>query len=123
MNIFIGSLPYSLQESELKGFFEEYGEVSSVKIITDKFTGKSKGFGFVEMADDAQALKAIEELNGAEVSGRTIIVNKSEERSSEDRRSGGFNRGGGFNKGGGYNKGGNNRGGDYRGGGDRKPRY
>lgn len=123
MNIFIGSLPYSLQESELKGFFEEYGEVSSVKIITDKFTGKSKGFGFVEMADDAQALKAIEELNGAEVSGRTIIVNKSEERSSEDRRSGGFNRGGGFNKGGGYNKGGNTRGGEYRGGGDRKPRY
>ena len=133
MNIFIGSLPYNLQESELKEFFEEYGEVTSVKIITDKFSGRSKGFGFVEMSDDAQALKAIEELNGAEVSGRTIIVNKSEEKKPEDRRSGGggFNRGGGAgggfnrggNSGGGYNRGGNSGGGRPGGSGDRKPRY
>lgn len=112
MNIFVGSLPFSLEENELREFFEEYGEVSSVKIISDKFTGRSKGFGFVEMPDDAQAQKAIDELNGAEVNGRTIVVNKSEEKKDGPRRSG-FS--GGDNRGGGY--GGGNRGG--YGGGDR----
>ncbi len=120
MNIFVGSLPYSLEENELREFFEEYGEVSSVKIITDKFSGKSKGFGFVEMPDDEQAKKAIAELDGAEVSGRTIVVNKAEEKKDDGRRGGGGfggggNRGGGgggFNKGGGYgDKGGFNKGG------------
>lgn len=77
MNIFVGSLPFSINEADLKDSFEAYGAVSSVKIITDKFTGRSKGFGFVEMPNEAEALKAIEELNGAMVSGRTIIVNKS----------------------------------------------
>lgn len=130
MNIFVGSLPYSLEESELREFFEEYGEVTSVKIITDKISGRSKGFGFVEMSDDAAATKAIDELNGAEVSGRTIVVNKSEEKKDGERRSGGFNRGGGGRPGGaggGFNRGGSggSRGGEYRGGGssDRKPRY
>ena len=109
MNIFIGSLPFSLEETELKEFFEEFGEVTSAKIITDKFTGRSKGFGFVEMPDDEAAKKAIEELNGAEVGGRTIVVNKAEER--KENRKGGFGGGrGGYNKGG-YNKGGNERGG------------
>lgn len=115
MNIFVGSLPFSLEESELRGVFEDFGEVTSVKIITDKFTGRSKGFGFIEMPDDEQAKKAIEELNGAELAGRSIVVNKSEER-KDDRRSfgggnsggGGYNKGGygGGNSGGGYNKGG-----------------
>ncbi len=77
MNIFVGSLPFSINEADLRDSFEAYGAVSSVKIITDKFTGRSKGFGFVEMPNEAEALKAIEELNGATVSGRTIIVNKS----------------------------------------------
>jgi len=113
MNIFVGSLPFSLEENELREFFEEYGEVSSVKIISDKFTGRSKGFGFVEMPDDAQAQKAIDELNGAEVNGRTIVVNKSEEKKDGPRRSG-FS-GGGNSGGGGY--GGGNRGGGYGGGG------
>ena len=112
MNIFVGSLPFSLQENELQEFFEEYGEVSSAKIITDKFTGRSKGFGFVEMPDDAQAQKAIDELNGAEVSGRTIVVNKSEEKKDGPKRSS-FGGGGG----GGYSGGGGNRGGGYGGGG------
>ena len=119
MNIFVGSLPFSLEESELKGFFEEYGEVASVKIISDKFSGRSKGFGFIEMPDEESAKKAIEELNGAEVDGRTIVVNKSEERKDkkrpDTRSGGGYNRGGsgggykGGNggNGGGYNKGGN----------------
>ena len=77
MNIFVGSLPFSINEADLKDSFEVYGTVSSVKIITDKFTGRSKGFGFVEMPNDNEASKAIEELNGATVSGRTIVVNKS----------------------------------------------
>ncbi|MDY0202022.1 MAG: RNA-binding protein [Bacteroidales bacterium] len=121
MNIFCGSLPFRLQESELKEFFEEYGEVSAARIITDKFSGRSKGFGFIEMPDDEQARKAIEELDGAEVDGRTIVVNQAEEK--KERSEGGFRggnqRGGG---GGGYNKGG----GSSRGGGrgsDRRSDY
>ena len=87
-----------MSEAELREAFEEYGEVESAKIIFDKYSGKSKGFGFVEMPNDAEAKKAIEELNGSEVQGRNIIVNESIERT--DRRSnfrGGDNdrRGGG----------------------------
>lgn len=126
MNIFVGSLPFSLEEADLRESFEAYGAVESVKIITDKFTGRSKGFGFVEMSNDDEAQKAIDELNGATVAGRTIVVNKSEPRPEGERRSfnsnsrpgggGGFNRdnnrsggGSGFNRGGGggdYNRGG-----------------
>jgi len=78
MNIFVGSLPFSIDEADLRESFEAYGTVDSVKIITDKFTGRSKGFGFVEMSNDDEAQKAIDELNGATVEGRTIVVNKSE---------------------------------------------
>jgi len=85
MNIYVGSLNFKMNETELREIFEEYGEVASVKIIFDKYSGKSKGFGFVEMPDEAEAKKAIEGLNGTEVSGRNIIVNESIERS--DRRS------------------------------------
>ena len=115
MNIFVGSLPFSLEENELREFFEEYGEVSSVKIISDKFTGRSKGFGFVEMPDDALAQKAIDELNGAEVNGRTIVVNKSEEKKDGPRRSG-FS-GGGNGGSGGYSGGNRSGGGGGYGGG------
>jgi RNA recognition motif-containing protein len=114
MNIFVGSLPFSLEESELRGVFEDFGEVTSVKIITDKFTGRSKGFGFIEMPDDEQAKKAIDELNGAELAGRSIVVNKSEERKDDRRSFGGGNSGGGYNKGG---YGGGNSGGGYNKGG------
>jgi RNA recognition motif-containing protein len=101
MNIFVGSLPFSVKEPELQGTFEKYGEVSSVKIITDKFSGRSKGFGFVEMPDDEQAKQAIAQLNGSQMGGRTIVVNKAEERKEGERRSFGGNRGGGnFNRGG-----------------------
>jgi RNA recognition motif-containing protein len=120
MNIFVGSLPFKIEEGDLQTIFEEYGEVSSVRIITDKFSGRSKGFGFIEMPNDEDAKKAIEHLNGAELEGRTIVVNESEERKP---REGGFNRGGGgggFNRGGdggGFNRGGgagNKRGGGHR---------
>jgi RNA recognition motif-containing protein len=112
MNIFVGSLPFSLEEAKLKELFEEFGEVTSVKIISDKYSGRSKGFGFVEMSDDEQAKKAIEGLNGTEVEGRTIVVNEAEERKPDSRRS---NFGGGHGRGG-DNRGGYNRGGDSRGG-------
>jgi len=115
MNIFVGSLPFNLDEADLRESFEVYGSVSSVKIITDKFTGRSKGFGFVEMENDAEAEKAIEELNGATVEGRTIVVNKSEPKPEGERRSFSNNR----PSGGGYNGGGNSRGGGSYGGGNR----
>lgn len=120
MNIFIGSLPFSIKESELRGYFEKYGEVSSVKIITDKYSGKSKGFGFIEMPDDDNAREAIEGLNESEISGRKVVVNKAEEKRDNNRRSnfrggnnggggGGGNRrsggGGGYQRGGGYGRG------------------
>jgi len=98
MNIYVGSLHYDLTEDELKQIFEEYGEVTSVRIITDKFTGRIKGFGFVEMTDDDTANQAIEELNGSEVKGRTIRVNESIERRDQDRGRGGNRGGGGGNR-------------------------
>ena len=120
MNIFVGSLPFKLEEADLKELFEAYGEVSSVKLINDRETGRSKGFGFVEMPDDESAQQAISALNGSEVSGRTIAVSQAEERKPSERKS--FGGGGGGNRGGGY--GGGNRGGggggysrDNRGGG------
>ncbi len=133
MNIFVGSLPFSIEEADLRESFEAYGAVDSVKIISDKFTGRSKGFGFVEMSNDDEAQKAIDELNGATVQGRAIVVNKSEPKPEGERRSfnGGGNRGGGAgrpggygggdrNSGGGGGYGGNSRGGgDNRGGGNR----
>ncbi|WP_163718345.1 RNA recognition motif domain-containing protein [Mangrovibacterium lignilyticum] len=124
MNIFVGNLNYTITEDDLREIFEEYGELSSVKLISDKFTGKSKGFGFVEMADADEAKKAIEELNGAEVEGRTMVVNESIEKKREprdNRRPGGGGGGfrGGNSRGGGYG-GGENRGGGYGGGGGRR---
>jgi len=104
MNIFVAKLNFDTTESDLQQAFEAFGEVDSVKIITDKFSGRSKGFGFVEMANDEEGQAAINDLNDQEFDGRTIVVKKAEPRE---------NRGGG-NRGGGYNRGG---GGGYRGGG------
>ena len=120
MNIYVGNLHFNVSEDELRKAFEEYGEVSSVKIIADKYSGRSKGFGFVEMSNDDEAQKAIDELNGATVQGRAIVVNKSEPKPEGERRSFNNNRGGDSR--GGYG-GGNSRGGDNRGGGDRGGRY
>ncbi len=129
MDIFVGSLPFKLTEAELQGLFEEHGTVNSVKIIIDKMTRQNKGFGFVEMPDEAEAEKAIAALSGAEVMGRTIVVNKAEpKKEGSERGTGGFNRGGnrgggggfgGGNRGGGFGGGGNRGGGGYSGGGDR----
>ncbi|MCF8231292.1 MAG: RNA-binding protein [Bacteroidales bacterium] len=86
MNIYVGNLHYDLSEDQLREIFEDFGTVNSVKIITDKFSGKSKGFGFVEMADDTEANQAMEELNDAEVKGRSMRVNQARER-TDNRRS------------------------------------
>jgi RNA recognition motif-containing protein len=75
MNIYVGNLSYSVKENELREIFEEYGEVTSVKIITDKYSGRSKGFAFVEMSNESEAKTAIEELNENEIDGRQITVN------------------------------------------------
>ncbi|WP_299582782.1 RNA recognition motif domain-containing protein [uncultured Sunxiuqinia sp.] len=100
MNIFVGNLNYAITEDDMREIFEEYGELTSVKLITDKFTGRSKGFGFVEMANAEEAQKAIEELNGAEVEGRSMVVNESIEKKRDNNRGGGGFRGGN-NRGGG----------------------
>ena len=80
MNIYVGNLDYKVDETDLKEIFEEYGTVSSVKIITDKFTGRSKGFGFVEMENEADAKKAISELNNATLENRAMKVNEARPR-------------------------------------------
>jgi len=84
MNIYVGNLSYGVDEDGLKQTFGEFGEVTSVKIISDKFTGRSKGFGFVEMASDDQGKEAIEALNGKEMDGRNVTVNEARPR--EDNR-------------------------------------
>ena len=102
MNIYVGNLPYNVVEEDLREIFEEYGEVASVKIISDKLTGRSKGFGFVEMDDDQEAKKAIDELNNAEISGRNIKVNESRPKSNDSRGGGNRRGGGGHSRGGRY---------------------
>ncbi len=88
MNIYVGNLPYSVDRDELRGIFAAYGEVTAARIVSDRDTGRSKGFGFVEMADDAQARQAIETLNGSDIGGRKAVVNEArprEERPMRDR--------------------------------------
>ena len=98
MNIFVSNLSFQVQDQDLLEIFAEYGEVSSAKVITDKFSGRSRGFGFVEMASDEEAKKAIAELDQAEVDGRTISVAEAKPREQRPERKsfggGGGNRGG-----------------------------
>ena len=126
MNIYVGNLSWNLKDQDLSNLFASHGEVISAKIVLDKFTNRSKGFGFVEMANDDQAQAAISALNGTEVDGRNIVVNESRPKpEGSGGGGGGFKKrsfgsgggGGGFKKGGsggggGYNKGGG--GGGYR---------
>jgi len=89
MNIYIGNLSYAINEDELKETFATYGEVSSVNLISDRVTGRSKGFGFVEMPNDAEAENAINELNGKDIKDRNVKVNQARprgERSDRPRR-------------------------------------
>jgi len=85
MNMYIGNLAYDVTENDLRNAFSEFGEVSSVKIITDKFSGRPKGFGFVEMPDNSEADQAIKALNGKILNGRSIKVNQAEPRGKRPR--------------------------------------
>ena len=80
MNLYVGNLSYDMSEENLRSEFAEYGEVQSAKIITDKFTGRSRGFGFVEMNSDDEGKKAMEALNGKDVDGRQLVVNEARPR-------------------------------------------
>lgn len=120
MKLYVGNLPYSTTSSDLERLFTPYGAVSSAQVIEDRLTGKSKGFGFVEMSTNEDGQKAIAALNGKQFEGRTLTVNEARPR--EDRGGGGGGGGGrGFGGGGGdrdFGGGGGGRGG--RGGGDRR---
>jgi RNA recognition motif-containing protein len=94
MNIYVGNLSYDMAENNLRELFTPFGEVTSCRIIEDKFTGSSKGFGFVEMANKAEADAAISGLNGKDISGRALIVNEARPK-TETSRSGGGGGGGG----------------------------
>jgi len=102
MNIYISNLSFSIQDKDLSGFFAEYGEVSSAKVIMDKVTSRSRGFGFVEMPNEEASKKAIAELDGTTKDGRTIKV--TEARQKEERPAYGNNAGGGYNNSNSYNK-------------------
>lgn len=126
--LYIGNLPYSVDDSTLQQEFGKFGAVSSAKVITDRETGRSKGFGFVEMDSDDEANTAIEKMNGVELGGRAINV--SEARPQAPREGGGGRGGGGYGGGGGrggggggYGGGGGGRGGGGRGGGGGGGRY
>jgi RNA recognition motif-containing protein len=109
MNIYVSNLSFNVQDEDLREFFAEYGEVTSAKVIMDKFTNRSRGFGFVEMSDDAAAQKAIQELDGATVEGRAIRVSEAKPREQRPSNGGGGYGGGGgqrrsFSGGGGGNR-------------------
>lgn len=92
MNIYVGNLSYQADEQSLGDLFAEYGEVRNVRIMTDRETGRPRGFGFVEMANDAEAQRAIEALNGVDNMGRNLNVNEARPRESRAPRGGGFGR-------------------------------
>jgi RNA recognition motif-containing protein len=96
MNIYVGNLSYNASEEELQDVFQEFGQVSSVKIIRDRDTGRAKGFAFITMDNDQEGQNAIENLNQAEVFGRSIKV--SEAKENNDRRNQGFRKSGGFER-------------------------
>ena len=111
MNIYVGNLPHKTTEDELREAFAEFGQVGEVRLITDKFSGESRGFGFVEMPSRAEAEKAIEEMNGKEFMGRALNVNEARPK---------VERGGGGRRGGGRSGFGSRRGGGRGGSGKRR---
>lgn len=114
MNLYISNLSYNISDEDLRQLFADYGEITSAKVIMDRETGRSRGFGFVELSDDELAKKAIKELNQASYDGKVINITEARPREDRGDRGGRFNnnRGGGYgsNRGGGY---GSNRGGGY----------
>jgi RNA recognition motif-containing protein len=124
MNIYVGNLSWQMTDEDLRTLFEQYGSVTSAKIVKDKVSGRSKGFGFVEMPDDTEAQNALSSLYDSEVLGRKIIVNEAQPKPQNGggggggfkKRSFGGGGSGGSGGGGGYKKGGFNRGGGGGGG-------
>ena len=106
MNMYVSNLSFNVQDEDLREFFTEYGEVTSAKVIMDKMTNQSRGFGFVEMSDEAASKKAIAELDGTTVDGRTLKVMEAKPREDRADRNSGGNSGGNYNNGNSYN---NNR--------------
>jgi len=128
LNIYVGNLSYEVTEGELREKFAAFGEVTAVNIIKDKYSGESRGFGFVEMPSKSEAQKAIEEMNGKDLMGRAVNVNearpKTNRRDSRSFGRGGFGGGrGGGGRGGNSRGGGGGRGGSRRGGGGGGRRY
>ena len=113
--LYVGNLPYTVRDEDLQQSFSQYGSVSSAKVMMERDTGRSKGFGFVEMGNDAEAQAAIAGMNGQSLGGRSITVNEARPMEARPPRSGGFGGGGGG--GGGYGGGGGGRGGRGGGGG------
>ncbi len=110
MNIYVGNLAYQITEDDLRQAFEAFGEVESARIISERYTGRSKGFGFVEMPDDAQAQAGIDGLNGTDLAGRTLTANEARPRPNDRGSMGGAGPrgggGGGRQGGGGFDRGG-----------------
>ena len=100
MDIYVGNLPYAATDADLQGLFEQYGEVKAARVVVDRATGRAKGFGFVEMPDQAQAEAAIAATNGQDFMGRALRVNESQPKPREERR-GGYGGGYGGSRGGG----------------------
>ena len=111
--LYVGNLPYGVRDEDLGQSFAQYGEVTSAKVMMERDTGRSKGFGFVEMGSDAEAQAAIEGMNGQSLGGRSLVVNEARPMEPRPPRSGGFGGGGGYGGGGG---GGRSDGGGYGGG-------
>ena len=115
--LYVGNLPYSVQDSDLQQSFGQFGAVTSAKVMMDRETGRSKGFGFVEMGSDAEAQAAINGMNGQSLGGRSVVVNEARPMESRPPRSGGYGGGGGGGTGGGSGGGRSGGGGGYGGGG------
>ena len=94
MDIYVGNLAYATTDEGLKAAFEPYGDVTSARVVTDRMTGRSKGFGFVEMPNREQAQAAVDALNGKPLDGRPLRVNESQPKPREERRGGGYGGGG-----------------------------
>ena len=92
--LYVGSLPYSVMDQQLQELFAQYGTVASAKVITDRFTGRSRGFGFVEMSTSEEAQKAMTALNGTQYEGRALVVNEAKPQEKRERSWGGGERGG-----------------------------
>jgi hypothetical protein len=120
--LYVGNLPYAFRDNDLQQAFSQYGNVSSAKVMMERDTGRSKGFGFVEMGDDAQAQAAIAGMNGQQFGGRGLVVNEARPMEPRPPRTGGYGGGGGggYGGGGGGYGGGREGGGGYGGGGGRR---